>query len=380
MTLPPSRDAAPRADGTAPHSAVCQLDAERGRLTYRGYDVRQLARQSTFEETAFLLVAGRLPRSAELALFLRWIRASQKLPLGVLRLLRMAPVAADPMAVLRTAISSFPLQPPGSPTALEPIPEIAPEALVLMARLPTVVAALGRIRAGGQPVAPRKTLSLAANFLYMLCGEVPDVELARAFDAALILRGDNELNPSTFAVRVAASTQADLCGCTTVGLATLAGPRHAGHTAAALRMLEEIGAPERVGGYVAARAAAGGSFPGFGHPVHRGDDPRTLVARSVAQTTCARVRMGQLFETARALEECMMATSGHQANVDFYLAPLYRALGIPPELFTPVFAVGRIAGWAAHVREQYEQPGLIRPRGRYVGPVDQEYVSLRRRR
>ena len=373
MPLPAGPLSPPQLDGVvAAQSSICLLSAEDNRLAYRGYDVAELAERATFEETAYLLLAGRLPKRDELAGFVASLRARRKLPRSVLRLLRDAPAGADPMALLRTAVSALGLEPAGP----DDVPGVPPVALDLVAQMPTLVAAIHRSRRGEKPVTPRRGLGGAANFLYMLAAQKPDRELARAFDVALSLRADNELNPSTFAARVAAATRADVHGCITAALAALAGPLHGGHALAVYRLLEEIGTADRVAQVVAARLATGTSFPGFGHPVYRGEDPRTGPMRRAADAAGGG---GAWPELAHAVEARAHAATGKYANVDFYLAPLYRAAGIPAELFTPVFAVARIPGWLAHVLEQQAQEGLIRPRAAYVGPTRQEYVSIRRR-
>jgi citrate synthase len=228
---------------------------------------------------------------------------------------------------------------------------------------------------------------LAANFLYMVHGREPQDAVATAFDEALTLRADNELNPSTFAARIAAACRADLHSCVTAALSALAGPQHGGHALAVYKLLEEIGTPDRVQGAVDARVNArsdapnsgGSGFPGFGHPVYKGEDPRTAVMRRAAERACASAGRNDWFELARLVEERARIGTGKFAMVDFYLAPLFRAADLPPALFTPIFAVGRVAGWSAHIVEQYGLEGLIRPRAAYVGPVMQEYRSLRRR-
>ncbi len=373
----------------AAQSSICLLSADDNRLAYRGYDVVELAERGSFEETAYLLLAGRLPRRDELNAFGTSLRARRKLPRSVQKLIRDTSPAADPMALLRTAVSALGLEPPGP----DDVPGIPPAALDLLARMPTLVAAIHRTRRGEKPVTPRRGLASAANFLYLLTGAEPERDLARAFDVALSLRADNELNPSTFAARVAAATRADVHGCITAALAALAGPLHGGHALAVYRLLEEVGTLDRVEQVVAARIAGGKGFPGFGHPVYQGEDPRTDAMRRAASAAAeagaapeAAAASGDGASGSRAwltlaqsVEESARAATGQFANVDFYLAPLYRAAGIPPELFTPVFAVARIPGWLAHVLEQQAQEGLIRPRAAYIGAARQQYVSIRRR-
>lgn len=364
-------DVARRLDGAiAAESSICLLSASDNRLAYWGYDVADLARRGTYEETAFLLLQGRLPDRAALREFTRQLRGAQRLPGDVVTLVRRIAPGGDPMVVLRTAVSAL-----GVP-AHEASPHA--DATTLVAQLPPLVAAIHRIRRGERPLAPKRGLGVAAGFLYLLHGREAVPELVRAFDAALTLRADNELNPSTFAARVAAATKADVHACVTAALATLAGPQHGGHSLGAYRLLEEIRTPGRVDHVVAERLGAGG-VPAFGHPVYR-EDPRTAPMREAAATACEVARCGDWFGLARAVEERVRSVTGKYPNVDFYLAPLYHALGIPPELFSPVFAVGRISGWAAHILEQYEQPGLIRPRAAYVGAEHEEFRPLARRR
>ncbi len=366
---PPS--VARRLDGAiAVDSSICQLSPADSRLAYRGFDVADLARRGTYEETAFLLLQGRLPDRGALREFTRQLRAAQRLPREIVTLIRRAAPAGDPMAVLRTAVSALGV----------PAHEAAPyaDATALVAQLPALVAAIHRVRRGERPLAPKRGLGIAAGFLYLMHGREAEAELVRAFDAALTLRADNELNPSTFAARVAAATKADVHGCVTAALAALAGPEHGGHSLGAYRLLEEIRTPGRVEQVVAERLGAGG-VPAFGHPVYR-EDPRTAPMREAAAAACEVARCGDWFGLARSVEERVRSVTGKYPNVDFYLAPLYHALRIPPELFSPVFAVGRIAGWAAHILEQYDQPGLIRPRAAYVGAEREEFRPLARRR
>ncbi|HEX2450238.1 MAG TPA: citrate/2-methylcitrate synthase [Gemmatimonadales bacterium] len=360
-----------RLDGAiAADSSICLLSADDNRLAYRGYDVADLARRATYEETAFLLLQGGLPDRTALREFTRQLRTAQRLPRDIVTLIRRAGPAADPMTVLRTAVSALGLCPrESSPYA---------DATALVAQLPPLVAAMHRIRSGERPLASKRGLGIAAGFLYLMKGREAEPELVRAFDAALTLRADNELNPSTFAARVAAATKADVHACVTAALAALAGPQHGGHSLGAYRLLQEIRTPDRVQHVIAERLAHGG-IPAFGHPIYR-EDPRTPPMREAAATACEVARCGDWFGLARAVEERVRSVTGNYPNVDFYLAPLYHALGIQPELFTPVFAVARISGWAAHILEQYDQPGLIRPRAAYVGAEREEFQPLARRR
>lgn len=359
-------------------SSVCRLSAEDGKLAYRGYDVRTLGEQSTYEETACLLIQGTLPSNAELRLFSSQLRAEQKLSPNSLRLLRGLPAGADAMGALRATLAQVGMEhpikvPPNRDDALA-------QGFRLLGVTPTIVAAYHRGRSGLRPVLPRKSLGYAENFLTMLLDSTPPESAVRALDVALILRADNELNPSTFAARVAASTGADVFGSVIAGLSALAGPRHGWHTRNVMAALEEIGTPEQVGDWVRERLARKSKIPGFGHQVYQGEDPRTGILRDLAEAECQRAGLWTLFKIARELEVVVNRETGQYPIVDFYLAPLYRAVGFPADLFTAVFAVSRMCGWIAHVMEQYGDDKLIRPRAEYIGPVDLEYKPIRKRR
>ncbi len=359
-------------------SSVCRLSATDGRLAYRGYDVRELGERSTAEETAYLLLVGDLPTAPELRRFSGEVRDRQKLSPALLRAIKAAPADADAMSVLRMVLAVAAME------QAVPVPPSHEDALAQGLRLlgvtPTIVAAQHRLRTGQKPVLPRKSLGLAANFLAMLTGTPPAEESARALDTALVLRADNELNPSTFAARVTAATGADVYGSVLAALSALAGPRHGWHTRKVMAALEEIGTPENVEPWVRGRLAQRQKLPGFGHVVYRGEDPRTGLLRSLAEAECQRAGLWQVYRTARELEEVVVRETGQYPIVDFYLTPLYRALGIPTALFTAVFAVSRMSGWVAHVLEQYRDEKLLRPRAEYIGPMDLAYVPLRKRR
>ncbi len=359
-------------------STVCRLSAEDGRLAYRGYDVRTLGEQSSWEETACLLVLGSLPTSAELRLFGNQVKGQQKLAPGMVRLLKSLPPGADAMGALRVTLAAIALEhpvkvPPGRDDALA-------QAYRLLGVTPTIVAAWHRLRSGQRPVLPRKSLGFAENFLTMVLGAAPPPSAVKALDVALILRADNELNPSTFAARVTAATGADVFGCVLAGMSALAGPRHGWHTRNVMTALEEIGAPEQVGDWVKERLARKAKIAGFGHQVYQGEDPRTGLLRGLAEAECQRAGLWPLFKTARELEVTVHRETGQYPIVDFYLAPLYRAIGFPADLFTAVFAVSRMSGWVAHILEQYGDDRLLRPRAEYIGPVDLEYRPIRKRR
>ncbi|MEO8140354.1 MAG: citrate/2-methylcitrate synthase [Gemmatimonadota bacterium] len=359
-------------------SAICRLSAEDGRLAYRGYDVRELGEKSTCEEAAYLLVVGDLPTGTQLRQFSSQLKAQQKLSPAALRALKSLPAGADAMGALRAALAVVALE---HPVRLPPSREDAmAQGIRLIGLTPTIVAAWHRLRSGQKPLLPKKSQSLAANFLTMVTGNAVDPAAERAFDTALILRADNELNPSTFAARVTAATGADVFGGVLAAVSALAGPRHGWHTRNVMAAIEEIGTPERVGEWVRERLAQGKKIAGFGHVVYQGEDPRTAVLRDLAEAECQRAGMWPLFRTARELDQMVVRETGQHPIVDFYLAPLYRAVGIPTDLFTAVFAVSRMCGWVAHILEQYGDDKLLRPRAEYVGPVDLAYRTLRQRR
>ncbi len=359
-------------------SRIGQLSAEDGRLAYRGYDVRTLGEESTFEETACLLVTGTLPTSAELRHFTTQLRAQQKLSSPATRALKAIPPGADAMSALRAVLCAVALD---HPVKVPPAHDDAmAQALRLIGITPTIVAAFDRLRRGQRVVLPRKSVDFATNFLTMLHGDAPDPEAARALDVAMILRAENELNPSTFAGRVIASTGADLYAGVIGALSALSGPRHGWHTRQVLATLEEIGAPDQTEGWVRERLARGVKVPGFGHQVYKGEDPRTVLLRALAERECGRAGLRDLYHTARELESIILRETGQHPIVDFYLAPIYRALGVPADLFTAIFAISRMPGWVAHLLEQYTDDKLIRPRAEYIGAVGLEYRALRKRR
>jgi citrate synthase len=358
-------------------SRISSIDGERGVLAYRGIDIHELAAASTFEETAYLLHEGRLPRRDELHAFSAELARERTLPEGVLAVVRALPRDAHPMAALRTAVSSL--------GAFDPDADDASRgALVrtsrrLIARMATVVAAIDRLRNGRAPVAPDLALSHAENFLYMLRGQRPSAEEARALDVALVLHADHEFNASTFAARVAASTLADVPGAITAAVATLKGPLHGGANEAVMKMLEEIRSVDRVEPFLNQALGEKRKIMGFGHAVYRTEDPRATHLRKLAKALGESKGEPQWYAMSERMEALVKAKKGLNPNVDFYSASTYRALGIPVDLFTPVFAVSRIAGWTAHVLEQLENNKLIRPEADYQGPRNVPYVPIEAR-
>lgn len=356
---------------------LSSVDGERGVLQYCGYDIHDLAENSSFEETAFLLWNGRLPKRPELDAFRKDLVAERGLPDEVHEILRRIPGRAHPIDVLRAAVSVL--------AVLDPeVDDVSPEAtcrkaLRLTAKFPTVLAAFDRLRAGADPIPPDPALGHAANFLHMMNGKVPDDLALRAIDGALVLLADHGLNASTFTARVVASTLGDLHSAVAAAIGALRGPLHGGAAEAVMRMLLEIGEPDRAETYVKERLARHQKVMGFGHRVYRTEDPRATHLRKWSEILGRRFGRSKWFEISRRLEEVMAGEKGLSCNVDFYSASVYYALGLPVDLYTPIFACSRVVGWSAHVMEQYADNRLIRPRAEYVGPNGLSYVPADQR-
>jgi citrate synthase len=367
-------------DIVATSSAICYLDGDRGVLAYCGYDIHDLAEHSSFEEVCFLLWHRRLPTRAELGDLQSQLIAARTLPEGVVRLMRSLP-AGNSMDALRTLTSALGHYDPDA--ADNSAPANYRKAIRLTAQIASIVAAIGRINAGAGSIDPDRVLSHAANFLYMLTGERPGALATRAFDVALILHADHELNASTFAARVAAATLTDLHSSVVAAIGTLKGPLHGGANADVMRMLLGIGAgatPDKAEEVVRAKLARKEKIPGFGHRVYRTEDPRATHLRQMSRELGQRAGQPIWFEMSRRIEALVQAEKKLNPNVDFYSASTYHSLGIATDLFTPIFAVSRISGWTAHVLEQYANNRLIRPRADYVGPeYPQRYAPIEAR-
>jgi len=359
-------------------TALCLIDGEAGRLFYRGYDIHDLAERSTFEEVVYLLWYGELPTAAQLQRFEGELRSVGPLPDAVLGIIDRAR-DAHPMDVLRTAVSGLSASDPD-------VDDMSAEATLrkgvrLTAQTPAIVAAHDRLRNGEQPLSPRPDLPLAANFLYMLQGREPDREAARAIDVDLILHAEHGSNASSFAARVTASTLADLHSAMVSAIGTLKGPRHGGAAEAVMKLAQEIGEPERAADYIARKREMGEKINGFGHRVYRVEDPRARHMRERARELGEKMGQPKWFRILEAIHEAMapLADRGVNVNVDFYAGAVYYLLGIPEDLFVPMFAIGRMPGWIAQVQEQWEDNTLIRPLLEYEGPRDLEYVPIEQR-
>ena len=355
-------------DVVAATSSICYLDGQRGVLAYYGYDIHDLVRAS-FEEVCYLLWHGRLPNRAELGDLQSQLAAARPLSESILRLMKQLP-SSDGMDTLRTVTSALGQY---DPEANDNSPQANyRKAIRLTAQLASIVATYGRMQKGGGPIQPDPALGHAANFLYMLTGERPGALATHAFDVALVLHADHELNASTFAARVAAATLTDLYSAIVAAIGTLKGPLHGGANADVMRLLIEIGpdaSPERVDEAIRSKLARKVKIPGFGHRVYRTEDPRATHLRKMSKELGERAGNTRWYEMSRRIEQLVTTEKGLYPNVDFYSASTYYTLGIAIELFTPIFAVSRVSGWTAHCLEQYANNRLIRPRTDYIGPT-----------
>jgi citrate synthase len=363
----------------AANSGICWIDGEAGVLAYRGIDIHELADKSTFEETAFLLWFGKLPSRRELDEFRKHLTQARSLDPKMIDLLRSFPRGATPMEVLRTAVSALSFYDPDE-NANDHDANVR-KSFRLTSQIAMIVAAYDRLRKNKLPVEPDSSLSHAANFLWMLNGEKPSGTATRSLDVALILHADHELNASTFAARVIAATLSDVHSAMTGAIGALKGPLHGGANEAVMRMLFAI---DKEGAdpiqYVKRKLDAKEKISGFGHRVYRTEDPRATHLRKMSEELGRASGNLKWFEMSRAIEKYILAEKKLNANVDFYSASTYTTLGIDLDLFTPLFAVSRIAGWAAHVIEQLDDNRLIRPRADYVGPeYPVKYIPLESR-
>jgi citrate synthase len=360
-------------------SSICYIDGERGVLAYRGIDIHELADNSTFEETCYLLWFGKLPTRHELKDVQERLAEARKLDTAIIDFLRTTPKHALPMDVLRTAVSALSFYDPEEKN--NDHESNIHKAIRLTSQIAMIVAAYDRIRKGKNVVEADRSLSHAANFLLMLNGAHPSETAERALDIALILHADHELNASTFAARVTAATLSDMHSAITSAIGALKGPLHGGANEAVFHILEAIdGSAVDPVKFVQGMLAQKKKIPGFGHRVYHTEDPRATHLRQMSRDLGHSSDQSKWFEMSRRIEEFVRAEKKLNANVDFYSASTYHTLGIDVDLFTPVFAVSRVSGWTAHVIEQLDDNRLIRPRADYIGPpYPQHYVALERR-
>ena len=356
-------------DVIAGSSTICFLDGQLGILRYRGYPIEQLAAHSNFEEVAHLLWKGVLPNGDQLASLTRRLAAT-RIPAPIWEIIRrLGPV--EIIDVLRTAISALAgYDPEGG--EIDP-PALRQQSERLTAQAAAIVAGAWRIKCGQDPIEPDPELGFAANFLYQLLGRPASPVAAQSLDIALILHAEHELNASTFAGRVIVATLTDLHSAITGAIGALKGPLHGGANAAALRMLRDIGPKQNAEKDILRRLANRERVMGFGHAVYRTADPRAGVLKAMSKALGQDVGDSTLYETSAVIEKVMLREKNLNANVDFYSASVYHNLGIPTELFTPIFAISRMTGWTAHVIEQVENNRIIRPRLEYVGEPERPY-------
>ncbi|HEV8473227.1 MAG TPA: citrate/2-methylcitrate synthase [Methylomirabilota bacterium] len=360
-------------------SDICFIDGREGRLLYRGYNVDDLAAQSTFEEVAYLLWFGALPNRKELDAFVKTLSsaANRKLPPKLIALLRVLPKKTTPMEVLRTGVSALSAW---DPDAADNSREASlRKAMRLTAQMPTLVAAWERVRRGKTPITPNPRLRLAANFLYMLSGKKPTELAARTFDVALILHADHEFNASTFAARVTAATMSDMHSAITAAIGALKGPLHGGANEQVMLMVEQIKDPAKAESWIRKAIADKARIMGFGHRVYRVEDPRAKHLRRLASELGRQVGDESSVEILNTVARVMTAEKHIYPNVDLFSGAAYKAMSIPTDQFTPIFAISRVAGWAAHVLEQHGNNRLIRPRSEYTGSTRATYVPIAQR-
>ena len=360
-------------------SSICYIDGDLGVLAYRGIDIHELADHSNFEETCYLLWFGRLPKAAELKELSAKLAAERHLDPGIIRLLRDAPKTAPPMDVLRTAVSALSFYDPDFNK--NDHDANVRKAIRLTSQIAMIVAAYDRIRKGKPVVEADRSLSHAANFLLQLNGEKPSSTAEKALDIALILHADHELNASTFAARVTAATLSDMHSAITSAIGALKGPLHGGANEAVFRILESIDkAKADPVDYVKKMLAEKKKIPGFGHRVYHTEDPRATHLRVMSRDLGKSSGQPKWYDMSEKIEQLVRTEKKLNANVDFYSASTYHTLGIEEDLFTPIFAVSRISGWAAHVIEQLDDNRLIRPRAEYMGPAyPNKYVPIEKR-
>jgi len=363
----------------ATKSSICWIDGEAGVLSYRGIDIHELAKRSTFEETTYLLWFGVLPTATQLAEFSKELAFSRALNWRIYEFLRNVPTDATPMEVLRTAVSLLSLYDPDEKDSSHA--SNVRKSYRLTSQIAMIVAIFDRIRKGRTIIDPDRTLSHSANFLRMLNGVNPSETATRALDVALILQADHELNASTFAARVIASTLSDIHSAIVGAIGALKGPLHGGANAETMKILyaiDEAGADPV--DYVKQMFAEKKKISGFGHRVYTTEDPRATHLRKMSEDLGKAAGKSKWYDMSRKIELFVNAEKKLNANVDFYSASTYTTLGVEIDLFTPIFAISRIAGWTAHVIEQLDDNRLIRPRADYVGPAyPQAYTPIEKR-
>ncbi len=362
------------------HSAICDIDGNQGNLSYRGYPIEDLAAHSTFLEVAYLLIWGELPTQQQLRDFEAEVQMHRRVSFRVRDMMKCFPATGHPMDALQSSAASLGLF--YSRRAIDD-PEYIYDAVVrLVAKIPTMVAAFQLIRKGQDPIQPRDDLPYSANFLYMLTEREPDPLAARVFDRCLILHAEHSLNASTFSARVTASTLTDPYAVVASAVGTLAGPLHGGANEDVIAMLEQIAEPQKAKSYLENAISEKKKIMGFGHREYKVKDPRATLLQLFAEDLFARFGKDEMYDVAKAVEETaapLLGPKGIYPNVDFYSGLVYRKLGIPRDLFTPIFAISRVAGWLAHWREQLSTNRIFRPTQIYTGEKTRTWKALEER-
>jgi len=361
----------------AAETRLCDLDGANGRLAYGGYDIDDLARQATFEDVAYLLWHDELPARAARERFQAALVAARPIPDALIRAFALMPRDTDPMRVLQASVAVLGMHDPDA-TDNSRAANLR-KAVHLTSQFTTAICAHHRVRSGLAPVPPSKELSHAANFLYMLTGEAPSAVTTRAVDASLTLYAEHELNASTFTTRVIAATLSDMHSAVAGGVGALKGTLHGGAGEAVMRTLLEVGALDNVDAFVDRAMGEKRRLMGFGHRVYTAGDPRATILKGLAEAACRQSGQALWYDLAVKLHAKVQATKRLIPNVDFYSAPLFYSIGIPVDLFTPVIAAARIAGWTANLLEQYDDNRLIRPRADYKGHPRRAFVPLDKR-
>ncbi len=361
-------------------SSICDIDGQEGNLFYRGYKIQELAQKSSFLETAFLLIWGELPTTNELRDFEAEVQMHRRLSFRVRDMMKCFPASGHPMDALQSSAASLGLF--YSRRAIDDPKYVYNAVIRLIAKIPTMIAAFQLIRKGQDPIQPRDDLSYSSNFLYMLTEKEQDPLAAKVFDKCLILHAEHSLNASTFSARVTASTLTDPYAVVASAVGTLAGPLHGGANEDVIAMLEEIKLPENVSGFIKESILSKRKIMGFGHREYKVKDPRANILQTLAEELFDRFGKDEMYEIAKKLEEeaiPLLGRKGIYPNVDFYSGLVYRKLGIPKDLFTPIFAISRVAGWLAHWREQLGANRIFRPTQIYTGSKPRAWVPLNKR-
>jgi len=359
-------------------SDLSMIDGDEGRLIYRGYDIEDLAKHASYEEVIYLLWHGELPTAAELDSFTDSMVSERSVDQAVLDTVgQLAAADQNPMAALRTAVSMLSAYDPDADEPATDAEATLRKGRRITAKIPTILAAFARMRDGNDPVEPRQDLDHAANFLYMLNDEEPDDVLAETFDMALVLHADHGLNASTFSAIVTASTLSDLYSAVTSAIGTLKGPLHGGANQDVMEMLKEVDDSDRDPlDWVENALDEGRRVSGFGHRVYNVKDPRAKILGERSQELGEAAGTPKWYQYSTTIEDYMMEEKGLAPNVDFYSASTYYQMGIPIDIYTPIFAMSRAAGWIAHANEYVEDNRLIRPRARYTGPEDRSFPDV----